>query len=221
VDEAAPGVTITVSEVTSYQQRMATQGYTAAEIALAHQMGWTDAELEARRQQIIAADPAALAGSRLDKYREEARFSRELGQALLQTNSFAPRASIGGSPGLAEGASSGNTLAQIGNTVAEFPVGNPLTQTAVIDLRARRVDLPADWTVTVFPAQVTLAPGEQMTATVSILSGSPVAQGAFPRAAVEAYAGTQLLGGITFEVVVPAYVVPLGINDLHLPLMTR
>jgi hypothetical protein len=186
-------------------------------------MGWTDAELEARRQKIIAADPNELTGNRLDKYREEAGLSRELGLALLQSNTYAPRTSIGGSPGFAEGSgvANGNTLAQIGNTTATFPVGNPLTQTAVIDLRARRVDLPADWTVTVFPAQATLAPGEQVTVTVSILSGSPVPQGTIPRAAVEAYAGAQLLGGVAVDVAVPAYTVPFGANAVYLPLMAR
>jgi hypothetical protein len=75
--------------------------------------------------------------------------------------------------------------------------------------------------VTVFPAQATLAPGEQVTVTVTILSGSLVPQGTVPRAAVEAYAGSQLLGGVTFDVVVPAYVLPLGFNDQFLPLMSR
>jgi hypothetical protein len=221
IDEGETEIDITPGEVASYQQRMATQGYTAEEIALAHQMGWTDAQLEARRQAIVAADPNDLVGSRLDKYTDEAAFSRELGLALLESNSYAPRLSVGGSPGFAEGSGSGNSLAQIANTTATFPLGNPLTQTAVIDLRARRVDLPADWMVSVSPAQVTLAPGEQITVTVNVLSGSPVPQGALPRVAVEAYAGSALLGGVTFEIVVPAYVVPIGINDLYLPLVSR
>jgi hypothetical protein len=162
-----------------------------------------------------------LAGNVLDMYAEEAAVSRELGLTLLQSYGYRPGLTVGGSPGLLAATTSGNTLAQIGNSLAAFQLTNPLAQTAVIDLRPRRVDLPADWTVSVSPAQVTLAPGEQVTVTVSILSGSPVPQGSIPRVAVEAYAGAQLLGGVAFDVVVPAYVVPLGLNDLYLPLMTR
>jgi hypothetical protein len=113
----------------------------------------------------------------------------------------------------------GNTLAQIQDTSTTFQVGNPLTQTTAIDLRARRIDLPADWAVNVSPAQVTLAPGQQTTVTVSILTGSPAPQGSVPRVAVEGYAGSQLLGGVAVDVVVPNYVP--GFLRVYLPLTRK
>jgi hypothetical protein len=224
-NEGVTQALVSVSDVIAYQQRLATQGFTAEEIEAGHQAGLTDAEIEALRQAIIAADPNEVAGDVIASYLSVAAAARAFGQELLNPTTFRPGLSVGGSPGLqsvtrdAQGA--GNSLAQVGNTVSTFQLGNPLTQTAVIDLRARRIDLPADWTVSVSPIQATLAPGEQITVTVSILSGSLVPQGTIPRAAVEAYAGSQLLGGVTFDVVVPAYVVPFGVNDLYLPLVIR
>ena len=42
--------------------------------------------------------------------------------------------------------------------------------------------------------------------TVSIVPGSPTPQGTIPRLAVEGYAGSQLLGGVAINIVVPAYI---------------
>ncbi len=115
----------------------------------------------------------------------------------------------------------GNTLAQIYNSVTTLQVGNPLTQTAVIDMRPQRIDLPADWTVSVSPAQVTLAPGEETTVTVSVLTGSLIPQDSIPRVAVEGFVGNQLLGGVAIEIVVPRYVFFDGYLRLYLPLVEK
>ena len=48
--------------------------------------------------------------------------------------------------------------------------------------QTRRIDLPADWIVSVSPAQISLAPGEQTTVTVTVAPGSLVPQGIIPRA---------------------------------------
>jgi hypothetical protein len=221
IDEGETDIQITVSDVITYQQRLATQGFTAQEIADAHLIGLSDAEIEEFRQGVIAADPATLAGSVLDIYTNEAAISRELGNALLQSYSFSPGLSVSGSAGLGPSVVISNTLAQIDNAVSTLQVGNPLTQTAVIDLHPRRIDLPADWTVSVSPEQVTLGPGEEATVTVSVLTGSLVPQGSLPRVAVEGYAGSQLLGGVVVEIVVPNYVFFDGNMRLYLPLLKK
>ncbi len=85
---------------------------------------------------------------------------------------------------------------------------------------ARRIDLPADWMVSVSPAQVSLAPGEQTTVTVTVAPGSLVPQNSMPRVAVEGYVGNQLLGGVAIDIVVPRYV-PFAPYHVHSPLVRR
>jgi hypothetical protein len=105
--------------------------------------------------------------------------------------------------------------------VVPIPVYNPNATSATLTLRARRIDLPADWTVDVSPAQVTLGSHEQTTVTVSIDAGSPVAQGSIPSVAVEGYIGSQLLGGVMVEVPVPAYRLFDGTLRLYLPVLEK
>ena len=133
---------------------------------------------------------------------------------------FAPGLSISGGAGLRPAVAISNTLAQINNLVETLRLGNPLTTTALIDVRVRRIDLPADWMVSVSPAQVSLAPGEQTTVTLTIAPGSLVPQGSIPRVAVEGYAGSQLLGGVAIDIVVPKYV-PFAPYHVYLPVVRR
>jgi len=205
-DEGETDILVTAGDMISYQQRLAATGFTAQEIADAKLVGLTDADIEAYRQGIIAANPTDIAGNVLDIYTSEAAISRELGRSLLAPSSYEPGFSISGSPGLLASAANGNTLAQINNLVETVQIGNPLAQTALIDIRSRRIDLPADWAVNVSPAQVSLAPGEQTTVTVTIAPGSPAPQSSIPRVAVEGYANNQLLGGVAIDLVVPHYV---------------
>ena len=94
------------------------------------------------------------------------------------------------------------------------------TTTAQIDVRTRRIDLPADWMVSVSPAQVSLAPGAQTTVTVTVAPGSLVPQGTIPRLAVEGYVGSLLLGGVAIDIVVPQYVA-FAPYHTYLPLVSR
>ncbi|MFN8597730.1 MAG: hypothetical protein U0559_16295 [Anaerolineae bacterium] len=222
-DEHESNITVTVGDAISYQQSLAATGFTAQEIADAKLVGLTDADIEDYRQEIIATDPNDLAGNILDLYANEAFVSRNLGNALLHPYAFAPGLTVGGSAGLLQATAAttaiSNTLAQIGNTSTTLQLGNPLTQTTAINVSVRRIDLPADWAVDVSPAQVTLAPGEVTTVTVNILTGSPVPQGSTPRVAVEGYAGSQLLGGVVVDVVVPQYLP--GFMRVQLPLIRK
>jgi hypothetical protein len=223
-DEHETNITVTVGDVISYQQSVSATGFTSQQIADAKLVGLTDADIEAFRQELIAADPNDIAGNILDMYSNEAFVSRNLGNALLHPYSFAPGFSVGGSAGLMQATAvttaTGNTLAQIGNTSTTIQLGNPLTQTVDIDLSARRIDLPADWAVDVSPARISsLAPGQVTTVTVNILTGSPAPQGSVPRVAVEGYANGQLLGGVVVDVVVPNYV-PYFLH-VYLPLIRK
>jgi len=231
-DEHETNITVTVGDVINYQQSLSTTGFTSQEIANAKLVGLTDADIEAFRQELIAADPNDLAGNILDMYSNEAFVSRNLGNALLHPYAFSPGLTVGGSAGLFNATGSdllqatavttttGNTLAQIGNTSTTIQLGNPLTLATAIDLRARRIDLPADWAVDVSPAQVTLGPGEIATVTVNILTGSPAPQSSVPRVAVEGYAGSQFLGGVVIDVVVPKYI-PFVPWHVYLPSILR
>ena len=219
--EVETQITVSVSDITSYQQRLVTPGFSAQEIADAKLMGWTDAQIETYRQAIIAASPIDLAGNLLDIYTNEASVSRALGNALLNPPTFHPSYSVSGSAGHGPTAVVGNTMAHVFNSVATFQLANPLALTALIDVRVRRVDLPADWTVDVSPVQVNLLPGQQTTVTVTVIAASPLPQGSVPRVAVEGYAGSQLLGGVVIDTIVPNYTPFDGKVHVFLPLMRK
>jgi hypothetical protein len=221
INESEPNVNISVSDVMSYQAALQSTGFTAQEIADAHLVGLTTDEINSLKQDIIAANPNDAAGNVLDKYEEEAAASRALGIALLTSDTYSPGLSITGGAGQQPSTAEHNTLAQIDNTSATFVIGNPLTSTTVIDLIPRRIDLPADWVISVSPSQVTLAPSAQTTVTVTVLTGSLVPQGTTPRVAVEGYAGSQLLGGVVFDIVVPRFAEVLTNYELDLPLVIR
>jgi hypothetical protein len=225
-DEGETSITVTVGAVISYQQRLKTQGLTQQEIAAAHQVGLSDADIAAYVQDVIATDPASVAGNVLTMYTNEAAVSRELSDALLHPYNFVPLISVGGSAGLLRAplranAAVSNTLAQIYAGTATVLFGNPLTQTATIDVRVRRIALPADWMVTASPAQVVLAPHQQTTVTVRIVPGAPVPQGIVPQLAVEGYVGNRFLGGVAIEVVVPNDAPFIGQARVSLPLLRR
>ncbi len=103
VSENATNLAITASDVTTYQQQLANQGFSAQEIADAKLVGLTDAQIEAYRQEIMAANPNDLAGNVIDFYTNEATISRDLGAAMLVQFNFSPGLSVSGSAGSAAG----------------------------------------------------------------------------------------------------------------------
>ncbi len=210
---------VTINDVISYQNRLATSGFTAQEIADAHQAGLSDDDIEAYRQEIIATNPADIAGDLIDIYTQEAATVRDTGNAILHPNMFNSGFHVGGGAGLESIAATGNVMAQVNNTTDTIQVGNPLTTTATIDLRVRRIDLPADWAVSVSPGQVTLGPGEMIAVSVTVLAGTPLPQGRLPQVAVEGYVNGQLIGGVAVAVVIPTYRPFDGSLHLYLPLV--
>ncbi len=227
--EGQTTLVVSASQVISVQQHLQA-GFTAQEIADAHSVGLSDADLAAIRKQIDDEGPEELTGDQVPKLRALIARLLELSDILLHPVVFRPSYSVSGSAGLQQPADSGpaapaagNTMVQLANTTETLQVGNPVTATGpiTVDLSARRIDLPADWTVAVTPAQAVLAPGTQTTVTVQIGAGAPVPQGSLPRVAVEGYVGGQLLGGVVIEVFVPNYVFFDGHLRLYLPLLGR
>jgi hypothetical protein len=212
---------ITPDQVRAFQQQLATTGFTAQQIADAHSVGMTDDYLSYTLHSLIAADPNVVAGDYIVDMQAVANNFEQLGNSFLHPVVFVPPMVVGGGAGLraTQAITSGNVMAQIYENSTTMLLSNPLTQTAVIDVLARRIDLPADWMVDVSPPQATLAPGDVTTVTVTMIPGSPAPQGSVPRVAVEGYAGSQLLGGVAVDVIVPNYVP--GFLRVFVPLIRR
>ncbi len=218
--EGVTSVVISTSDVIAMQQKLSTNGFSTQEIADAHTIGLTDADIEAIRQSILAANPQDLAGDLIPKMQDLRDQFYLLGGVLLHPEVFSPGLTVTGGAGLQPQAA-GNSLTQVYDSVTTIQLANPLTQTVQINVNARRIDLPADWAVDVSPAQVTLTKGQQITVTVSIIAGSPAPQAIIPRVAVEGYAGSQLLGGVVIDVMVPYYDPFDGKLHLYLPVVHK
>jgi hypothetical protein len=201
-NEGDTSVPITVDDVVAMQQDLAS-GWTQQEIDDAHTIGLTDADLEAIRQGILNANPEDLAGDLVVNMQEISTQLFQLGMVLEYPPSFDPGYHVGA--GLNQSVTINNAMAQVYDQVTTFQLSNPGQATSEFSLSVRRLSLPADWTVDVSPAQITLDPGQQVTITVSIIAGSPVPQGGQPLVGVEAYANGELLSGVVIEVMVPQY----------------
>ena len=234
---ASEGVTtvpVTEAEVRAYQERLRTSGFTADEISNARLAGLTDAQIEANKQDILAADPAKAAVDVIIYLRDLANEFRALGQVLTSPPNFGGGISIGG--GLRNGllaqpaqgiqataAVTPSHLVRVFNNVSTVIIANPTAQTSQIDLQVRRVDVPSDWLASVSPVSVTLAPGAQTGVTVTVVPGTSAVQGSVARVAVEGYLNGALLdnGGVVIDTLVPGYVFFDGKLRAFLPMVVR
>lgn len=208
-NEGVTTIPVTLAAVQAYQAKLSTQGFTAAQINAAHLLGYSDADIAARLQSLINADPTTMTGDMFTLMASEATVLRKLGNALTNPTNFPPptvTVSTSRRAGTLATIPNPNHLARIYPVVTTVALGNPTASTATIDLRPRVIDLPSDWTVVLSPASVTLDPGAQTNVTVTITPGSPVPQGITPRVGVEGYIGTMLLGGVAVDVMVPTSV---------------
>ena len=209
---------ITLADAQAYQDRLRTQGFTAQEIQDAKLIGWTDEEIEAYRQEILAVDPATMVGDLVQMLVAEASVLRETGSVLAKGQNFpTPSNTAAG-----RSASPANNLARVYTARTSIQVGNPANITDTLTLRVRRVNLPGDWSVSVSPITATLAPGEVITATVTVAPGGPTVQGTVSRVAVEGYNGQgELISGVVVEVLVPRAAYFDGKLRLYLPSVQR
>lgn len=204
-----PDIVFTLDVVIANQERLREDGFTQTEIDAAHLLGYSDAEIEARRQSIINRDPLDFEGSSSQRINELIEYMRELGRALLFPPTFGGR--VGGSAGLLLAAGIEpppdvpitNNLARVFEVTSTLQIANPETITATIDLRIVPVDLPAGWTAAVVPQQLILGAGAQTEVQVRITPLGPAVQGTSTRVAVEGYIGSELLGGVLVETLVP------------------
>lgn len=214
---------VEIADVTAYQARLANQGFNASELQAAQMVGLPDATIEKIRQRRIQADPSESSGLMIQRWEELAAAYRALGAELSNFSIFPGTGSLSSGVGL-DGSmaltGSGN-LVRLGTLNESFQVGNPLTETAVIDLLVRPVDVPPDWQVEVTPRQVTLAPGEFITATLQLTPGAGLPQDSLVEVAVEGYTGEELLGGIAVQVLAPEQVLYDGIWRNYLPMLLR
>ncbi len=218
IAEGVADVVQTADEVRAYQDQLRTLGFSQVEIDAAHLLGLSDAEIEAIRQATIAADPNEEAGSMREYQTNLAAVYREWGNAFLNPSNFPEPIP---DSGVARAASAeDNNLAQFFQSVFALQVGNPLSQTATVELVVRRIDIPNDWIVSTDWVSATLAAGQQLTATITVIPASASVQGTQPRIAVEGYIGDQLIGGVVLGIVVPQYVAFIP-HQIYLPLVLR
>ena len=205
-DEELVDVSVTADDYRAYQDRLRTQGFTADEIEAGHLVGFNDAALEEIRQRRLARDPASIAGSVLQGWAGLAVALRNAGGALSDPPAFGISAGRSASTAVSQGPA--HALVTLFDAQTTIAVGNPSTETETIYLRVRPLDLPDGWMVGVTPRMVTLAPGQQITATVNAIPPRSALQGSKARFAVEGYTESQLLGGVVVDIPVPEYRYP-------------
>lgn len=79
--EGIRDITVTAAAYAAYQERLRTEGFSAAELAAGHQVGLSDGEMEAYRQERLSLDPEEMEGSLMEGGEAAAAAMRELGMA--------------------------------------------------------------------------------------------------------------------------------------------
>jgi hypothetical protein len=211
------------ADVAAYQARLASQGFTASEVQAAHMVGLPDDTIEKIRLRRMQTDPDESSGLMIERWEALAAAYRSLGAELSNFSIFPGGSSQESGAGFdgSTAASAVGNLVRLNTLNESFQVGNPLTQTAVIDLLVRPVDVPPDWQVEVTPRQVTLAPGEFITATLQVTPGAGLPQDSLVEVAVEGYIGGDLLGGIAVQVLAPELVPYDGTLRTYLPMLQQ
>jgi len=217
--EGVQEVVITPAQWQQYQDHLRANGFEPVSLSVARSLGMTDAHIEQARQRRLALPPLERPVGILASLELVADRYYALGVAFDKPDEFWGFSGVQGLRLQATGEHS--NLIRASEQQAELVVGNPLAQTAMVDLRVRPVDLPADWLVSVSPITATLQPGQQITATVTIAPGRADVQGTQPRVAVEGYVGTELIGGAVIDVFLPYREVYDGMSRTYLPLVVR
>jgi hypothetical protein len=215
----------TPEEWQTLQARLTAEGWSEVEQQASAITGITPEGLELIRQGYLAADPAWMEGSVYDLLQYRADYYGNMGRMMQYLPKLGPtkRMAKSGVASVAPGEEPSETypLARIAPIEQTIQVGNPLTATATIELDVRPLGLPADWLVSLSETSLELAPGQNVTVTVTIRPGMPVAQGAQQGIAVEGFVDGQLIGGVAIDVIVPSYVDFTHPFQVYLPMMSR
>jgi hypothetical protein len=201
-DEGIRDVRITEGAYRAYQTRLATDGFTATEIQAAEMVGLNADAREHIRQRRLAKDPAEAEGSILPRWSALAAGMHAAGDALLSTPAVGSMAEVSTTLVNDDGGQA-HGLVWIAGTEAKVPVSNPRDETATIELRVRRLGVPADWMVRVAPRTLTLSPGEEASVTITLQPGTSAVQATQPRIAVEGYVDGSLINGVVVGVMIP------------------
>jgi nucleoid-associated protein YgaU len=201
-DEGIRDVHITEAAFRTYQTRLAQEGFTATEIQAAELVGLDANARQHIRQRRLAEDPAKAEGSILPRWASLAAALRAAGDTLLSIPAFGSVAEVPTTP-VSEDGTQTQGLVRLSETVARVPVRNPREGTATIELRLRRLGVPADWMVRVAPRTLTLPPGQEATVTVTLQPGTSAVQATQPRIAVEGYVDGSLINGVVVGVMIP------------------
>jgi hypothetical protein len=210
----------------AYQDRLSSEGWNEVERQAGAAAGMTPEGLELLRQRYLASDPAEIAGSVMDRLQARADQYETLGWTILRSFSsgfgtFGGGGGAAAAQALRASSPAGHNLARVFETEATIQVGNPLTQTATIDLELRSLGIPSDWVISLSQNSVTLAPGEQVSVTITIQPGLPVVQGTQSGLAVEGFVDGVLIGGVALDVVVPTNVDYTHPYKMYLPTISR
>lgn len=210
-------VTVTHDALVAAQNSLLTDGFPAGTAEDAQTFG-IDAEGLKAMLERLTSDPLEYDDFTVqDLLADLAADARVLAPLMINAPNFPSPASTARSGQAADT----SRLARVFAKTVEFQIGNPLSQTATIDLQVRPVSLPGDWLATVTPMTATLQSGETITGFVEVHPGSAAPQGLIPRLAVEGRINGELIGGLVVDIMIPLSAEALAENRIFLPLMMR
>lgn len=194
-DEGFSDEVLTLEQVKAYQQLLTSGGYSTDEISAAQQVGLSDAEIQAVLQEQINADPLEVTLSRATYVQQLVQAYQDLGNILTNDSSLVRNSLLTLVPE--------SNLLRTHENSQTFTLANPGNSKALVELKIRRLDIPPEWAINVFPETITLAAHEETTGTIEVKATTAWIRGTRPRVAVEGYIGTQLIGGVVMDVLIP------------------
>lgn len=209
-DSGQADTVFTPADYAAYLDELITSGYDAETIAFHRDLGRSD--------RAIAGQLASEISTLQDNVFFVTSFY-ELLEGLRSAADSRGRTLVSnyGQPTLEALARADSDSYYLGELSTDFLVGNPKDTQQTVELVVRSVQLPLDWTYTLSEPAPLLGPGETTTVTLTLNVGHSIPIDSKARVAVEGYIGTELVGGILFEQVVPA----TGTYAIYLPIVVR
>lgn len=105
---------------------------------------------------------------------------------------------------------------------SRFVVGNPTNRRATVQLVVRPANLPINWAATLDRTSITLDAGATTEVVLTLAPGqAPVLEDAPVQVAVEGYIGTELIGGIVVQQIIPSVAPASTTATVYLPFVVR